>query len=136
MKQLVVDASVIVKWVIPHRAEERKTDRALSILHRVRASEITVHQPPHWLAEVSGVLTRLSPETVLDDIVDLYEMNFDVCDTLELYIKASELAADLNQHLFDTLYHAVAVTLADAVFITDDQRYFRKAERIGHIELL
>lgn len=136
MKKLVLDASVIVKWVVPHRAEERKTGKALSILHRVRASEITVHQPPHWLAEVSGVLTRINPETVLDDIVDLYEMNFDVCDTLECYVKASELAVELNQHLFDTLYHAVAVTMGDAVFVTDDQRYLRKAERIGHIELL
>ena len=136
MKKLVVDASVIVKWVLPDRIEEQKTDKALSILQRVRASEITVHQPPHWLAEVSGVLTRLSPETVVDDIVDLYDMNFDVCETLELYIKASELASELDHHLFDTLYHAVAVTMTDTVLITDDHRYFRKAERIGHIELL
>lgn len=136
MKRIVVDASVVVKWVLPEHAGEAKVDKALNILNRVSASEITVHQPPHWLAEVSGVLTRLSPDTAKNDIDDLYEMDFEICDMLSVYLKAAELSLQLNHHLFDTLYRAVALDLPKALLITDDRRYYHKAKSIGHIQLL
>mgnify|MGYP001811251789 CR=1 FL=1 len=46
-----------------------------------------------------------------------------------------DLAIRLNHHLFDTLYHAVALHTSRAVLITADRRYFTKAEPIGHIVL-
>jgi predicted nucleic acid-binding protein len=47
-----------------------------------------------------------------------------------------EMAIQLRQHLFDTLYHAVALETADAVLITADERYFRAARSIGGIARL
>ena len=41
-------------------------------------------------------------------------------------IQAAELAVDLNQHLFDTLYHALALNTPAAVLVTTDRRYFQK----------
>jgi predicted nucleic acid-binding protein len=40
---------------------------------------------------------------------------------------------DLNHHLFDTLYHAVALQSSDTFFITADTQYLRKADKLGHI---
>lgn len=136
MKRVVLDASVVVKWLLPDREEEENVGDAMQILHQVKASEITVHQPPHWLAEVAAVVTRLSPDTAMDDIEDLCEMNFEVLDTQEVYLKACELSSKLNHHLFDTLYHAVALDLPDAILITADRRYYCKAEPVGHVMLL
>jgi hypothetical protein len=41
-----------------------------------------------------------------------------------------------NHHLFDTLYHAVALEHEDALLVTADDRYYRKAEHYGTIAVL
>jgi predicted nucleic acid-binding protein len=38
--------------------------------------------------------------------------------------------------LFDTLYHATAFHFGDAVLVTADERYYRKAKGHGRITLL
>ena len=68
---------------------------------------------------------------------------FDLLDAMEipttedgnLYKLASHLAAGLNHHLFDTLYHALAIH-EKAILVTADQRYFRKSKQRGSICLL
>ncbi len=42
---------------------------------------------------------------------------------------------DLDRHLFDTLYHAVALE-EGATLVTADEVHFAKARRLGNIELL
>ena len=49
---------------------------------------------------------------------------------------ACTLSCDLNHHLFDTLYHAVALNLDRAVLVTADKHYYDKAQRYGSISLL
>ena len=136
MKRVVVDASVIVKWLLPDREEEEDVGEALQVLQLIKASRLEVHQPPHWLAEAAAVVARLSFDTAMEDIEDLCETDFEILDTLGVYLKACELSSKLNHHLFDTLYHAVALNLPDAVLITADERYYRKAESVGQIMLL
>ncbi len=61
------------------------------------------------------------------------------CHTLDsetVLIQAGRMATVLNHHLFDTLYHAVALSQPDAVLVTADERYFKKAASLGHIVLL
>ncbi len=136
MRRIVVDASVVVKWLLPEREGEQDVEKALHVLHLVKASEVRVYQPPHWLAEASAVVAKLSPGTARQDIEDLCEIGFDVIETREVYVGACDLSCKLNHHLFDTLYHAVALVLDDAFLITADERYYRKAKKIGHIMLL
>jgi predicted nucleic acid-binding protein len=50
--------------------------------------------------------------------------------------RSIEMVIDLGQHLFDTLYHAVALETPDAVLITADERYFRAARHAGRIARL
>jgi predicted nucleic acid-binding protein len=43
------------------------------------------------------------------------------------------LAIDTGTHLFDTLYHAVALEYAEATLVTADGRYCEKASVFGRI---
>jgi len=130
---VVVDASVAIKWVVPFKSDEADSVLALRLLSRVRNGEITLYQPTHWLAEIAGVIVRLSPATVHDDISDLYEINFHIIESKALYVRACKLAQELNHHVFDTLYHAAALNVPNAVLITADERYYDKARSLGKI---
>ena len=136
MIRVVADASVMVKWLLPSGESEADSDKAIALLSAVREGTIDLIQPPHWLAEVAAVLTRLSPQTVGDDVADLYAMELPVLDTPDVYLTACELARTLGQHVFDTLYHAVALETPSATLVTADERYYRKAAARGSILLL
>ena len=49
---------------------------------------------------------------------------------------ACDLAIRLNHHVFDTLYHAVALLTSETTLVTADRRYFDKAQSSGRILLL
>lgn len=136
MKKLVLDASVIIKWLLPDVDQEEDTKTALDILQNIKESEISINQPVHWLAEAAAVAVRLTPETARKDIADLCEMDFDIIDNLEVYLLACDLSAKLNHHMFDTLYHAVAIHLSNTVLVTADRKYYKKASPFGKIVLL
>jgi predicted nucleic acid-binding protein len=129
----VLDASVIVKWLLRDARSEPHTAEALALMEAVAAGEVEVLQPPHWLAEVAAVMARLSPATLATDIPDLYALDFDVAESLAIYQRATDLAVELNQHVFDTLYHALALETAGCTLITADLRYLRKAHARGRI---
>ena len=63
-------------------------------------------------------------------------MRIPVLATPEIYVIASKLAVSLDQHLFDTLYHAVALVSPDCTLVTADERYYDKALKEGSIVLL
>lgn len=131
--KVTIDASVIIKWFIPDN--EDHTDKALTLFKQVEKADITIIQPLHWQAETVAVLTRLRPEITDKAIILLDALELPVLDNMEVYQQASQLGKDLNHHLFDTLYHAVAL-LSDAVFMTDDRKYYSKAQTKGNIQLL
>jgi len=130
---VVLDASVIVKWIFADRAEETHALQALQILQFIKESRVSVIQPPHWLAEVAAVIVRLAPDRVRQSVSLLHALEFPLVAGIEVYQKACELSAALNQHLFDTLYHAVALTEPGAILVTADDQYYRKAFTSGRI---
>ena len=62
MTTWVVDASVAVKWALPVQDGETHQEQALALLKDIQQGNCQVLQPPHWLAEVGAVLTRLAPK--------------------------------------------------------------------------
>lgn len=133
MTTIVVDASVAVKWIFPDRPQESNALQAIQILQYIREGRCSIVQPPHWLAEVAAVISRLEPAIVRQAIALLYALEFPVADEAEVYERACDLAITLGQHVFDTLYHAVALTQPDALLVTADERYYRKGETLGRI---
>lgn len=130
--RLVVDASVAVKWVLPEPATESDSDRATALLNAIRESRVELVQPPHWLAEVAAVISRLRPEVANQAVDLLHALELAVEEDADIYKRASRIARQLDHHLFDTLYHALALE-RDAVLVTADDRYLRKAGALGGI---
>jgi predicted nucleic acid-binding protein len=102
----------------------------------VMSGDYDILQPFHWLAEVGAVLVRLSPATASDDVLMLRAMELPSTDEVDILRRACSLAIDTQHHLFDTLYHAVALVQPGAVLITADEQYYKKARAQGHIQLL
>jgi len=133
---LTVDASVAVKWFLAGTPDEPDSEKAISILLSARASDVVLLQPPHWRAEVAAVLARREPALALESIADLCRLpNVDIVDTDAMVLAATQIAIELGEHVFDTLYHAAALE-HDAMLITADERYFRRARKRGAIALL
>lgn len=131
----VVDASVAIKWFVQGVWAEREdhVDQAMALLKAIGADRVTMHQPPHFLAEVAAVLARLNPHQAVRDVARLSLMDIHHADPGEHLTTALDLSMGLNHHLFDTLYHAVALDTPGALFITADRRYFDKAASRGRI---
>jgi predicted nucleic acid-binding protein len=85
---------------------------------------------------MGAVLAREKPADAEADLTSLMAVEFEVAGEPVVYQTACELAIRLGQHLFDTLYHAVALHTPGALLVTADARYFRKARKLGGIDLL
>lgn len=134
----VVDASVAVKWFADGdwALREDHVEPALDILRASTGGALDFFQPPHFLAEIAAVLARLRPDKALQYVDNLAALNITWAEPTAAYPRAIELACQLNHHLFDTLYHALALTLPGAVLVTADRRYFDKAQHLGQIAWL
>jgi len=130
---IVVDASVAVKCFLPTAAGEPDAEPALELLEGVRKGTHVLAAPPHWLAEVAGVLVRQSPDTIGEDMSSLYALCPVVVEDLAMYETACRLAVQLRHHLFDTLYHAAALYTPGATLVTADDVYYRKAAHLGQV---
>jgi len=132
---LVVDSSVIIKWLFKDPERVADTGQATALMAAIVRGEHSVVQPQHWLIEVAAVLARETPERAQQDIALLATMALPVREDFAVLTRACALTIDLEHHLFDTLYHAVALE-SDACLITADNRYHRKARALPAIQHL
>jgi len=128
MKIWVIDASVVVKWFLTNAENEADIPIALEILKALQNDQISVLQPIHWLAEVAAVITRLRPEHAENVISLPYAMELPTCNDSIILNVACRLAKTYNCHLFDTLYHAVAISQDNATLVTADLAYLKKVD--------
>ena len=75
----------------------------------------------------------LTPHTAAQSVQDLAAMSLTWAAHTVAVQRAIALATQLNHHLFDTLYHALALEAPGAHFVTADRRYFDKAQHLGYI---
>jgi predicted nucleic acid-binding protein len=132
---LVIDASVVVKWLFDDPDNERYTALATDLMAAVVAGDLVIVQPPHWLIEVGAVLARQTPERAQRDLVLLDALRLPIRSSPATLARACTLAVELDHHLFDTLYHATALEY-EACLITADDRYHRKAQTLAAISHL
>jgi predicted nucleic acid-binding protein len=97
---LVLDASVILKWLLEDPQREPDTEKALMI------------------------------------IALLSELQWPATGDTEVMRRATQLAINTGGHLFETLYHAIALEHPDTTLITADERYVSKAKEQGCIQPL
>jgi predicted nucleic acid-binding protein len=130
--RLVVDASVAVKWILRDQPGETEVDRASALLGAIARQTATAIEPAHWVAEVAGVIARLKPDRAGATIALVTHSRFPTTGSRAVYRRAAALSNTLNHHLFDTLYHAVALE-EQATLVTADEAYFNKAKSLGSI---
>lgn len=133
---IVLDASVILKWLMEDPLREPDTDKASALMESIVKGELEILQPVHWLAEVAAVVARLTPSTAIRDVELLAALELPSSDEPNVIGRATSLVIETGNHLFDTLYHAVALEHEDATLVTADDRYFAKAKRCGRITTL
>jgi predicted nucleic acid-binding protein len=74
--------------------------------------------------------------TAVRDVDMLAGLELPTTDDQAVLRRSTHLSIEINHHLFDTLYHAVTLEHEDALLVTADERYYRKAERYGTIAAL
>jgi predicted nucleic acid-binding protein len=133
--KLVIDASVSLKWVLGAADGEHDVAKAEAVLAAICDGQCEAVQPPHWFAEVLAVIALKRRERIADTLAILEALPHRLCSGLEVYGEAARLSSQLKHHLFDTLYHAVALECG-ATLLTADEAYFAKARRLGGIKML
>jgi predicted nucleic acid-binding protein len=131
--RLVVDASVALKWFLV--SDESDVEQALAVAAAIDLSETSLFAPCHWEAEVIAVLARVEPLLVDDALLLLHDMSPTRIQSVAPLKRAADMASSLEHHLFDTLYHAVALE-EGATLVTADEAYFSKAQSLGAIQRL
>ena len=126
-------------------AQEKVLDALIAELLRMRALDppmsdedirrVRLLAPIHWILEIIAVLARIDPGAVDDALLFLDDMKPTTIQGVPVLKRAADLSISLNHHLFDTLYHAVALE-EGATLVTADAAYFDKAKHLGGIELL
>ena len=136
MIRVTADASVCLKWFLAGSPNELDSENAISVLLAAREGRVLLMQPPHWRAEVAAVLARREPKLALECVADLLRVpGIRIVDSPTALLAASQIAVETGEHVFDALYHALAMECG-ATFITADERYLKRARALGSIALL
>ena len=130
---LVVDASVVIKWLLRDPGREADTEQATELMQAVASGRFEVLQPFHWLAEVAAVACRLAPATAERDVQRIQALNLPATDHPAILARACRIATESRVHAFDSLYHAVALETPDGLLVTADHAYYRLARPHGGI---
>jgi predicted nucleic acid-binding protein len=132
--KLVVDASVAIKW-FAGASSEQHVAQAEGVAEAIARGETELLAPSHWTAEVIAVLARRNPHLVDRALPVLHDMSPTLVQETAILKRAADMAITLDHHLFDTLYHAVALEVG-ATLVTADEVYFNRARRLGGVQLL
>lgn len=121
---LVVDASVVLKWVLP----EEDSDLADGLLDRGRA----LHAPAFVFVELADALWfqmragKLNAAEAAGCMRDLRGAPLELWDGEEPLPATLELAQRLDHAVYDCAYLALALHL-EGIYVTADRRFRQKA---------
>lgn len=136
--QVVVDASVVVKWLV----YEEGTDRALTLAERAVDGEIELHTTDLCFAECANSIWRmvtrqqsLTRERGLTALSRLAKMPIPGAPSHYLLAFAYAVAVETGMTVYDALYVALAAALGGTV-LTADRRLFRCLRNTKYAELV
>jgi len=120
--KLVIDASVVVKWVVPEIGSQDATQL-------LKAAPLAA--PDLLIAECANILWKkaqrkeLTPEEALMAARLLERADIELCPTRHLLELATKIAIDLDHPAYDCIYLGLA-HLNDWRFVTADERLLHK----------
>lgn len=131
-KNIVPDASVILKWVFKAPNEEH-TEQALVLLDDWVEGRVNLIVPALWAFEVGNVLGLKSANLAAETMALLLEYRIEEqALTAEICRQAFSIMEACMVTFYDAAYHAVALA-RNSTLLTADEVYVRKTAQIGHI---
>lgn len=136
MRLIVVDASIILKWVLQKETESNFA-LAYKLLEDFINDKSEIHLPELWKYEVGNILAIKEPKhapSLIDILMDyaFIEHALDKNDCKKVIGLQNKIGGCT---FYDVAYHYLAIKL-DATLITADKKYFQKANKHNHIMLL
>jgi len=124
MSNLVVDASVAIKWFVP----EPYSNEARRVLDGYQTGSMSLLAPDLINAEFGNIvwkkhifqgLSAADADTVIDDF---RKLTFELTSTAELLADAYQLAVTHRRSVYDALYLALSVR-EGCQFVTADEKF-------------
>ena len=136
MNTYILDASVVVRYLLSSSEEAAK--RLPLLLRGVKDSKFKLYSSFLLSLEVCNSLRfsladKQKLETVLSKLFKL-PIKYLKLTNAQL-AEATSLSYDLGTTVYDTSYHVLAKA-HNAIFLTCDEDYYKKAKSLGDIELL
>lgn len=135
MKNYVVDASVILKWVL---GNERESDheQAMALLETWTEGGIELLSPILWQYEVGNFLGRSLQEEAMDKMNLLRDLNIrNVAFTNGMWSQCFSWMRQKSITFYDAAYLAVAFEV-QGTLITADEKFAGEMEETNRICLL
>ena len=135
MKKYIVDASVIMKWVL-EKEKEPDHDKAAGLLHAWVSGEVGIAAPSLWTYEVANILGRALPDEAEQKMKLLLDLQINEVDCSEQMIRQCfTLMKECQVTFYDAVYLAAAYAI-DAVLLTSDEKFCEKMKNDNRICLL
>jgi predicted nucleic acid-binding protein len=131
MKELVIDASVILKWYLP---DEEFAQKALNILYRHVSGEIALYAPTILPYEILNALIvaermgRVNEEVTKNAFNAFLDLEIGFLNPFLDYQGIISLARSFDRSVYDASYLAVA-NKRDIDFLTGDKRLFNAVKK-------
>lgn len=135
MKKYIVDASIILKWVL-EKVKEPDHDKATGLLHVWLSGTVLIAAPSLWTYEVANILGRALPDEANQKMKLLLDLQIAVVDCSEKMIQ--QCFGWMKEHqvtFYDAVYLAAAYA-SDAVLLTSDEKFHEKMRNDDRICLL
>lgn len=135
MKKYIVDASVILKWVL-EKENEPDHDKAVGLLHVWVSGAVSIAAPGLWIFEVANILGRALPDEAGQKMKLLFDLQINVVDCSEQMIR--QCFAWMKEYqvtFYDAVYLAAAYEI-DAFLLTSDDKFRAKMQNDERICLL
>jgi predicted nucleic acid-binding protein len=135
VKTYVVDASVILKWIL---GDERESDqrRALDLLAVWAEGAAEIAAPSLWQYEVGNFLGRELGQEAIEKMGSLLKLGIRTINLNENMVRRCfGWMTQRGVTFYDACYLAVAVEIG-ATLITADQRFAKKMEEADRICIL
>lgn len=133
--KLVLDSSVLIKWIID---EDDEVIKARSIESGFLDGKYKILLPMFYIWELNNFISRhFDPVTATSIFWHFKSYKF---INFDLDINTAKLAFDITKRFekisfYDASYHALAIS-ENATFVTCDKKYYEKTKKLGHIVLL
>jgi len=123
LSEVVIDASVVVKWY----SEEEYSDKAYILREKHIAGAMLLIAPDLILYEIANALRytgKLKEKEISDSVIDLFKLKIDlITPDDEIIRKAVYIALKWNVTIYDAWYIALAEILGIKLITADDKFY-------------